>query len=131
MQLRKARYSRRGSASASLSDFFGQEVIELFTHRGESVSDPFNRISTTFLAAKDLERNTVGFGMEREICNLSNYCPVQTRLVVDTKQMTVCDDARKNRRLFETWHSQTSSYFTVLCQLLNRRVLTTAEAEKE
>jgi DNA modification methylase len=71
-----------------------KRVIELFTHKGELVLDPFNGTGTTLLAAKDLERNAVGFDINKKYCNLSNSRLAQTQLVANTKQITVCDDAR-------------------------------------
>jgi DNA modification methylase len=71
-----------------------KRVIELFTHRGELTLDPFNGVGTTLLAAKDLERNGVGFDINERFCSISSSRLVQTQLVGDTKQITVCDDAR-------------------------------------
>jgi len=42
-----------------------KKCIELFTHKGELVLDPFVGIGTTLIAARDLERNTVGFDLNK------------------------------------------------------------------
>lgn len=41
-----------------------KRVIELFTHRGEWVLDPFVGSGTSLLAAQDLQRNAVGFDLQ-------------------------------------------------------------------
>ena len=71
-----------------------KKVIELLTHKGELVLDPFNGVGTTLLAAKDLERNAVGFDLDEEYCNVSRSRLAQEKLVSQTKQITICDDAR-------------------------------------
>jgi len=38
-----------------------KKCIELFTHRGELVVDPFVGSGTTLVAARDVNRNCVGF----------------------------------------------------------------------
>ena len=64
------------------------KVIELFTHKGELVLDPFVGSGTTLVAAEDLERNAVGFDLQQEYVDLS-----QSRLTSD-KPLAICDDAR-------------------------------------
>jgi len=71
-----------------------KKVIELFTHKGELVLDPFNGVGTTLLAAKDLERNAAGFDISEEYCRVSRSRLAQEKLASRTKQLTVCDDAR-------------------------------------
>jgi DNA modification methylase len=66
--------------------------IELFTHRGELVLDPFNGIGTTLLAAKDLGRNAVGFDINERYCKFSKERLAQTKQT-DSNQIVVCDDA--------------------------------------
>lgn len=71
-----------------------RKVIELFTHKGELVLDPFCGAGTSLLAAKDVERNAIGFDINKKYCELSMSRLTQTRLASETKQLAVCDDAR-------------------------------------
>ena len=72
-----------------------RRVIELFTHRGELVLDPFVGSGTTLVAARDLGRNAVGFDLLEQYIQLA-----RTRLGLDlspeegTSQVAVVDDAR-------------------------------------
>jgi len=43
-----------------------KRCIQLFTHKGELVLDPFSGIGTTLMAARDLERNAVGFDLNKK-----------------------------------------------------------------
>lgn len=67
--------------------------IRLFTHEGELVLDPFSGIGTTLLAARDLNRNAIGFDLKREYTAFSEKRLAQTALVSETKQIPVCEDA--------------------------------------
>lgn len=49
-----------------------KKCIELFTHEGEIVLDPFVGSGTTLLAAKDLKRNAVGFDINEDYISLTN-----------------------------------------------------------
>lgn len=67
-------------------------VIELFTHRGELVLDPFVGSGTTLLAAQDAGRNAVGFDLSQDYVLLS-----RSRLGLEggpAHQLAVADDAR-------------------------------------
>jgi len=70
-----------------------KRVIELFTHRGELVLDPFAGIGTTLLAARDLGRNSVGFDINEQYCEISKERLAQTKPSSATKQLLVCEDA--------------------------------------
>lgn len=43
-----------------------KKIIELFTHEGELVLDPFVGSGTTLVAAQDLNRNAVGFDFQQK-----------------------------------------------------------------
>jgi DNA modification methylase len=69
-----------------------RRVIELFTHRGELVVDPFVGSGTTLVAAEDLGRNAVGLDLRPEFVDLA-----RRRLAGkggEARQLCVCDDAR-------------------------------------
>jgi DNA modification methylase len=67
--------------------------IELFTHKGELVLDPFVGTGTTLIAARDLERNAVGFDLNKKYVDFANKRLSQTPLFSNTKQIAICDDA--------------------------------------
>ena len=46
------------------------KVIALFTHKGELVIDPFVGSGTALVAARDLDRNAVGFDLKKEYIEL-------------------------------------------------------------
>lgn len=69
------------------------KCIELFTHKGELVLDPFAGIGTTLVAAKDLQRNAVGFDLSQKYLDYANTRLSQLNIYDDTKQVTVWDDA--------------------------------------
>jgi len=49
-----------------------KKCIELFTHKGELVLDPFVGSGTTLVAASDRNRNAVGFDLKKEYVDLAN-----------------------------------------------------------
>ena len=71
------------------------KCIELFTHKGELVLDPFVGIGTTLVAAQDLHRNAVGFDLKEEYVRFSKSRLSQTRLLpdIDTQQIAVHDES--------------------------------------
>lgn len=70
-----------------------EQVINLFTHKGELVLDPFSGIGTTSLAAKSLERNSVGFDISDKYVNFSKDRVSQQTLTNNIKTLLICDDA--------------------------------------
>ena len=68
--------------------------IELFTHRGELVLDPFVGSGTTLVSARDLCRNAVGFDLNHKYIELSQKRLSQQTLWTNYKQIAVCEDAR-------------------------------------
>lgn len=71
-----------------------KKVIELFTHKGELVLDPFVGSGTTLVAAQDCNRNAVGFDLQQKYIDLCKNRLVQTTLFNNSKQLAVQDDAR-------------------------------------
>ncbi len=74
------------------------KCIKLFTHEGELVLDPFCGIGTTLLAAQDLNRNAVGFDLKEEYIGVTNERLSQGRLLNNTQQIAIKDDARNIRK---------------------------------
>jgi DNA modification methylase len=77
-----------------------KRCIQLFTHQGELVLDPFVGTGTTLIAALDLNRNAVGFDLKKEYVELSNNRVSQAKLDIwsekpqaATVQIAIWDDA--------------------------------------
>jgi len=72
-----------------------RKVIELFTHQGELVLDPFVGSGTTLVAANDTNRNAVGFDLQPSYIDLcERRLREQTNLFNQAQQIAVQDDAR-------------------------------------
>ena len=71
-----------------------RKVIELFTHEGEVVLDPFVGSGTTLVAAQDTNRNALGFDLSRDYVALSEERLMQKGLFQSVDQIAVQDDAR-------------------------------------
>ena len=77
-----------------------RRTIELFTHEGELVLDPFVGSGTTLVAAQDSNRNAVGFDLQRDYIELCEERLKQQTFLGDSIQPTVStqtaiqDDAR-------------------------------------
>jgi DNA modification methylase len=85
-----------------------KKCIQLFTHQGELVLDPFVGIGTTLVAAYDLNRNAVGFDLKREYADFSNKRIAQTKLDLWSEkpessclQIAICDEAHNIPEYFE------------------------------
>ena len=72
-----------------------RKVIELFSHAGELVLDPFVGSGSTLMAANDLNRNAVGFDLQKDYINFCERRLGGNRNLYNTcKQIAVQDDAR-------------------------------------
>jgi len=71
-----------------------KKLIELFTHQGELVLDPFVGSGTTLIAANDLNRNCVGFDLQAQYVELCSRRLSQANMFNKTQQIAVQDDAR-------------------------------------
>jgi DNA modification methylase len=73
-----------------------KRVIELFTHKGQLVLDPFVGSGTTLVAASDLSRNAVGFDLQKSYIDLCvSRLAANFNLFNDASQVAIQDDARK------------------------------------
>jgi len=72
-----------------------RKCIELFTHRGELVLDPFVGSGTTLVAASDCDRNAVGFDLSPEYIDLCGRRLSQTVAGNESKQISIVEDARR------------------------------------
>jgi len=70
-----------------------RRVIELFTHEGELVLDPFCGIGTTLLASKQLNRNALGIDINPKYIECAHKRIAQYLSLSSTKQIAICDDA--------------------------------------
>jgi DNA modification methylase len=71
-----------------------KRAVQLFTHRGELVLDPFSGIGTTLVACVDLERNSVGFDINAKYCETAKQRLSSEKQSLNANQLVVCDDAR-------------------------------------
>lgn len=78
-----------------------RKCIELFTHRGELVVDPFAGSGSTMVAARDVNRNCVGFDLSEKYIGLCNERLSQQTVFGETEQIAICDDARNINKYFE------------------------------
>ncbi len=68
--------------------------IEVLTHEGELVLDPFVGIGTTLIAAQDLKRNALGFDLHEGYIEVAKERLSQTRFGIETQQLGIVDDAK-------------------------------------
>ncbi len=71
-----------------------QKCIELFTHKGELVLDPFVGSGTTLVAARDVNRNAIGFDLNQKYIDLCYERLAKQTIFNNAEQLAVCDDAR-------------------------------------
>ncbi len=78
-----------------------KKVIELFSHKGELVLDPFVGSGTTLLASQDLGRNAVGFDLHEAYIKVCENKLVETNMFENSKQIAVKDDAKNIPKYFQ------------------------------
>ena len=75
-----------------------RKVIELFSHEGELVLDPFVGSGTTLVAAQDTNRSAVGFDLAEKYVVLCKERLIQQALFHGSDQAAIQDDARNIHR---------------------------------
>jgi len=79
-----------------------KKIIELFTHQGELILDPFVGSGTTLIAANDLNRNSVGFDLQTSYVELcSRRLSENANMFNETQQVAIQDDARNIPEYFD------------------------------
>lgn len=71
-----------------------RKILELFSHQGELVLDPFVGSGTTLLAANDTNRNAVGFDLQAKYITLCESRIKQSELFSTSRQVAIEDDAK-------------------------------------
>ncbi|MGI6573257.1 MAG: DNA methyltransferase [Fermentimonas sp.] len=71
-----------------------RKVIELLSHEGEIVLDPFVGSGTTLVAAQDTNRNAVGFDLNPDYIELCQSRLANQNIFNNSKQLAIQDDAR-------------------------------------
>ncbi|MBV9673357.1 MAG: site-specific DNA-methyltransferase [Verrucomicrobia bacterium] len=71
-----------------------RKCIELFSHKGELVVDPFIGSGTTLVAARDTVRNALGFDIHPDYIALTQDRLQQNTLFGEEQQIPILDDAR-------------------------------------
>jgi DNA modification methylase len=72
-----------------------KKVIELFTHEGELVLDPFIGSGSTLIAASDLNRNALGFDLNSQYIELcKNRLAQHSNMYKTTNQIAINEDAK-------------------------------------
>jgi DNA modification methylase len=70
-----------------------KRVIQLFSHEGELVLDPFLGSGTTLVAARDLKRNAVGFDLQERYVRLAEERLNLELPRTESQQLAIADDA--------------------------------------
>ncbi len=78
-----------------------RKVIELFTHEGELILDPFVGSGTTLVAAQDLNRNAAGFDLTDSYIDLCNSRLSTGNIFSSADQLAIRDDARNIPKYFK------------------------------
>jgi len=78
-----------------------RKIIELFSHEGEIVLDPFVGSGTTLVVAQDTNRNAVGFDLNPDYIKLCESRLANQNIFNKSKQLAIQDDARDIKDYFE------------------------------
>lgn len=98
-----------------------KKCIELFTHKGELVLDPFVGIGTTLVAAQDLGRNAIGFDLSKKYVEYSKKRLSQMTLYEDSEQIAIADDALNITNYLEPETISLSVTSPPYANMLNRK----------
>jgi DNA modification methylase len=97
-----------------------RRVVDVFSHRGELVLDPFCGTGTTMLAAQRAGRNAVGVDLSGEYVRLANE-RLTASAPADTRQLAVQGDATEAGNLLQPGSAALVFTSPPYANLLNRR----------
>jgi DNA modification methylase len=98
-----------------------KRIIELFSHEGELVVDPFAGSGTTLVAAQDLNRNAVGFDLQESYARLCQERLREDNFFNSAQQIMVCDDAINASRYLQPQSVKLIWTSPPYANLLNRK----------
>lgn len=98
-----------------------RRAIELFTHEGELVLDPFVGSGTTLVAAQDLNRNAVGFDLQAAYIRLCQDRLASSNFFNHSQQLAIHDDALNIDQYLEPLAVKLILTSPPYANLLNRR----------
>ena len=98
-----------------------KRIMELFTHKGELVLDPFVGSGTTLVAAQDIDRNAMGFDLHQKYIALCKERLSSNNLFNKSKQLPILDDARNIPKYLEPETVSLVWTSPPYANLLNRR----------
>ena len=99
-----------------------KKFISLMSHENALILDPFVGSGTTLKAAKELNRNCVGFDLQQEYVDLSATRLKQADLFSSgTQHIAICDDARNISDYFEEQSIDLIVTSPPYANLLNRK----------
>ena len=91
----------KNSHPATFPIALAAKCISLFSHEGELILDPFVGSGTTLVAARDLNRNALGFDLKQEYVDLCCHRLTGAAEPEDTRQVAFRADARYIREYLE------------------------------
>ncbi|MHA2433890.1 MAG: DNA methyltransferase [Candidatus Thorarchaeota archaeon] len=96
------------------------KCINLFSHRGELILDPFVGSGTTLVAAQDLGRNAVGFDLKKEYVQFANK-RIEAGLKEAARQIAICEEAHDISKYLEEGTVSLVMTSPPYANLLNRK----------
>jgi len=107
------------------------KVIELFTHAGELVIDPFVGSGTSLVAAQDRNRNAVGFDLQKKYIELCRQrLESNQSMFSNCRQIAVQDDARNIKSYFNEKSASLIWTSPPYANLLNRKRLNKSRRDR-
>ena len=108
-----------------------RKVISIFTHKGELVIDPFNGSGTTLLAAFDLDRNAIGFELQKKYCDLSVSRILNEGKFRNSNQVVIHGDCRDSWKLLQAGNASLIFTSPPYANALNRALKNKSYKERE